>query len=233
MHSTSNVDDGYMGSGRRLTRSIRKYGGENHTKEILEFFPNRELLIEREKELITSDMIQDINCMNLMSGGTGGFISVENQRYRSQCAGKANALKCKTNIEHANKRKKNICDAIKLLHQNGKYTNVKKPSFSGMTHSIETRIKIGESNKKNSLDKHSQYSSCWIMKDGDNKKIKKEELDYYLSFGWLRGRNINGDRISDNIIDEINNLYAIHKSPIKIAKILGLSKSTIFKYLKN
>ena len=42
MHSTNNLEDSYMGSGLRLRRSIRKYGVENHTKEILEFLSSRE-----------------------------------------------------------------------------------------------------------------------------------------------------------------------------------------------
>jgi len=45
MHSTNNIDDGYMGSGKRLRYSIRKYGVDEHSKEILEFFESRELLV--------------------------------------------------------------------------------------------------------------------------------------------------------------------------------------------
>ena len=95
MHSTCNLDDGYMGSGKRLRYSIRKYGVDNHKKEIIEFFDTRELLVEAEKKVITPEMITDKNCMNLKGGGEGGFISEEQQRHRSECGGKALHLKLK------------------------------------------------------------------------------------------------------------------------------------------
>ena len=48
MHSTDNLQDGYIGSGKRLYYSIKKYGKENHTCEILEFLPDRLSLKNRE-----------------------------------------------------------------------------------------------------------------------------------------------------------------------------------------
>jgi hypothetical protein len=35
---------------------------------------------------------------------------------------------------------------------------------------------------------NSQYGTCWITKDGDNKKIKIQDIDTYLKNGWVRGR---------------------------------------------
>jgi len=43
VHSTTNLEDGYMGSGIRLLNSVLKHGKENHTREILEFFDTREI----------------------------------------------------------------------------------------------------------------------------------------------------------------------------------------------
>lgn len=72
MHSAHNLNDDYMGSGKLLRRSIRKHGKDNHVREIIELFDTRDLLVEAEKDFISVNMIEDNDCMNLMSGGTGG-----------------------------------------------------------------------------------------------------------------------------------------------------------------
>jgi hypothetical protein len=38
--------------------------------------------------------------------------------------------------------------------------------------------------------KNSQYGTCWITKNNENKKIKKTEINPYLNDGWVRGRNV-------------------------------------------
>lgn len=71
MHSTSNLEDGYIGSGTRLWHSIKKHGKENFTCEILEFCTDRESLREREKAIVNIDLLEYPLCMNICKGGWG------------------------------------------------------------------------------------------------------------------------------------------------------------------
>ena len=73
MHSTDNLEDGYMGSGKAIKFSIKRYGKEKHRVEILEIVENRELLAEREKAIVTLSKVKNGKCMNLKVGGIGGF----------------------------------------------------------------------------------------------------------------------------------------------------------------
>lgn len=69
VHSTSNLYDGYLGSGIAITEAIKKHGVECFTKEILEFFDTRDEALKREEELVTDAMVNDQNCYNLTLGG--------------------------------------------------------------------------------------------------------------------------------------------------------------------
>ena len=53
VHSTNNLNDGYMGSSKSLKKDIKLLGKQNFVKEILETFPSRELAEGREKQLVT------------------------------------------------------------------------------------------------------------------------------------------------------------------------------------
>ena len=71
MHSAYKLDDGYLGSGKIIRRSIRKYGKENHIREILEFCENKELLPIREADIVNKTALSDPLCINLRVGGSG------------------------------------------------------------------------------------------------------------------------------------------------------------------
>lgn len=71
IHSTNNLNDGYMGSGRRLHYAYKKYGIKNFTKEILKFFNTREECAKYEAEMVTEDLVKNDNCYNVKLGGEG------------------------------------------------------------------------------------------------------------------------------------------------------------------
>ena len=69
IHSTNNIDDGYMGSGLKLKRAFKKYGIENFSKEIIKFFDTREELSDYEADVVTEVLVNDSNCYNTSLGG--------------------------------------------------------------------------------------------------------------------------------------------------------------------
>jgi len=72
VHKTNNIDDGYMGSGKRLKYAFGKYSIENFKKEILEYFNTYEDALKYESEIVSERLVNDNNCYNLKIGGTGG-----------------------------------------------------------------------------------------------------------------------------------------------------------------
>lgn len=72
VHSTDDLEDGYMGSGERIRGAIKKHGIDNFTKDILKFFDNRESALSYEAELVTNTLLADPRCYNIALGN-GNF----------------------------------------------------------------------------------------------------------------------------------------------------------------
>ena len=188
MHSTNNLNDGYIGSGKRLWYSINKYGIENFKCEILELCENRDTLIQREKEIITENHINNPNCYNLKFGGLGGgkFLSNEHQFKCSQSAGKKHAERLVNDEEY----RKSYGEKISKANKRGYENSLRNPinhyySWVGKNHSEESKRKIGETNSIKQMGKNnSQFGTKWITNGIENKKIKKDE---HLPENWRYG----------------------------------------------
>lgn len=181
MHSTDDLNDGYLGSGKILGYSIAKNGKENHNKEILEHCQSREALKLREMEIVNEAMLANPLNINLKYGGEGGG-RIWNQ-------------------DHAEKLRKTGCWARgKQIREFGQHPNSlearrssslkSRPEhrydWTGKKHSAETRIKMRKS--KNQGEANSQHGTCWVTRDGETVKIKKESLDAYVQNGFHAGR---------------------------------------------
>ena len=71
IHSTNNLEDGYMGSGHRLQTAIKMFGIENFSKEIICFFETRKELAEYEAKFVTEKLVENTECYNSILGGEG------------------------------------------------------------------------------------------------------------------------------------------------------------------
>lgn len=200
IHSTNKLDDGYMGSGLRLTAAYKKYGIENFTKEILKFFDSRKEYADYEAEVVNEVLIKDPNCYNVMLGGeyltTMGVVivkdknnnkfgvSVDDPRYIS---GELVGL-TKGKIPVKDRYGKYFMVSVNdERYLSGELTAI----WRGRKHSDKTKDKMKQTYKiihHQQGEKNSQYGKCWIMKDGISKTIKKDELETYISLGWIKGR---------------------------------------------
>ena len=266
IHSTDNINDGYMGSGTRLNRAYKKYGIENFHKEILKYFDTREDAAEYESEMVTESLIKDINCYNIVLGGetktttgtatvkdtqgnvyqlpmddkrikngelvgiTKGFITAKNkngeihhmsindERYLSGeftplAKGKCNVINKDGKIISISVNDERFINGELISTHKGKVIAKDKnqkyyiiPStderlisgeltlfWKGKHHTEKTKEKLRQiykNSKHQQGEKNSQYGTCWITKDGVNKKIKKEEINNYILLGWSKGRKM-------------------------------------------
>lgn len=197
MHSTDNLEDGYMGGGKRIKNSVRKHGKDAHEKEILEFFENREDLVNREIQLVNEELLNDPMCMNIVTGGTGGW-DLEIQLMLNKRSNEKQKWLRENDKEWADidlrKRRKLGSDTFKKLWENPesrlKMTEHVGKTFLNKKHTQETKKIIGEKNSaKQKGILNSQFGKIWVYNDNEkiNKKISSEQLDEYLIGGWIKG----------------------------------------------
>jgi hypothetical protein len=161
MHSTNDLEDGYLGSGTLLSRSIKKHGKENHSFQILEFLLDRKSLRNREAEIINEELLSDSLCMNLILGGQGDFSyinSLPNQGLTNEQRSEIGKLGAKALLSNQITRDRFIkASRERALSKDRKWTT---------------------------------SNTCWVSNDlnKETKCIKSSELEDFLQRGWYKGR---------------------------------------------
>lgn len=199
MHSTDNLEDGYLGSGKILGYSRHKYGDENHIREIIEYCSSRDELKQREKEIVNEDLLKNPLNINLKYGGEGG----DHGRTKELWSRPEYALKIKTAVieswkkpEAKEKRLRDISNRMVEKWKNDEYSSytlarLKSGLFTGHHHTLESKMKMIASRAgKQAGEKNSQYGKCWINDGIKSIIIKRELLDEYLKKGYNVGRKI-------------------------------------------
>lgn len=93
VHQTDNMDDGYLGSGKRLHYAIEKYGKENFKRRIIKMCDSPEMAYQIEAFLVTQYIVSREDCYNIVLGGHGGYINKETYEAVSEDMKKNNPAK--------------------------------------------------------------------------------------------------------------------------------------------
>jgi hypothetical protein len=230
MHSTSDINDGYLGSGSLLKKSVQYHGREYHERTILEYCSSREELMIREGEIINDDVLNDPKCMNISPGG-GGFEKIEYCR----SAGRIGNENFKKRLKEDKEFRKIFSEKISKSNKDKPRGFCKNPevgtkAWIGKAHKEETKSIIGEKNSiRQKGNKNSQFGTLWVNKEGIDKKIKEEEIGFYLKNGWAKGRNLkmSNRKLDNSQVKKIKDMIKNKISQREIAKKFNVSKGTI------
>ena len=199
-HETTNIEDGYFGSGNLIQAAIKKYGLENFDFKILIDLKNREEMNLLEKMVVTEEFCKREDVYNIKIGGDGGWdyvntsgkavslkqqyfrLSLEQRKYLSK---KAQATRKKWSVERKNEYKK-LCRLNALewyANHPGYFAGERNPMY-GHVYTDETRRKMSI-NKIGS--RNSQYGKMWICNDTTRESIRIMKTDP-IPKGWRKGR---------------------------------------------
>jgi hypothetical protein len=144
-HSTTNIDDGYLGSGKILLEDIKMYGRKNFGRKILIIVGSEEESYRYENKLITNHIIQSKKYYNLTVGGQGFNSDDLKKKWKDpefkKKMSKANSKSIKRTWENDEYRK------IKTVQsKNQMEKQWKNPEFVDMQSKRMSKMNKGENN---------------------------------------------------------------------------------------
>ncbi len=202
MHSTENVDDGYLGSGRRLKAEVKKYGRENFERIVIDDLASKEAMSNLEASLVTEEVLRDPLCLNLKIGGEGGWDHLntpEGVDQRRKTFVHRNRAGQEAFLKRLDEDAKFRIQHLKMLEGARKQAQIvrteKYPNgtFANKRHTTATcdRMRVSHQGKHDG-EKNSQFGTCWMSKDLVAVKVKRHQVDEHLLNGYSRGRKTNG-----------------------------------------
>ena len=206
IHSTSNINDGYMGSGSLLFKAIKKYGKHNFKKEILYYFDNRKELLNKENEIVNESVIYDDNSYNLSEGGKQGsnhviiakdsnnnILAVTDKDFRWTSGELVGVTKgfC-TFLDKNNNIVYTSMDDPRIINGELKgLTTGRKHIYRGNDEKLvlleDLQLYLDDGWKLGSPKSIVSKGKIMINNGKNNKFISIDELSNYINNGWVRG----------------------------------------------
>lgn len=186
IHTSDSLDDGYIGSGTGIKRAIEKYGKDNFTRTILNFYDSREELLKAEAAIVTKDVVHSDRYYNMILGGRtliDSLVDMDDKeafKAHQSRAGEAGARALRESMSE---------NELKEWHRKGGKASI-NPGGYAMSEKGKTNIRNAR--------KNSQKYLCPICKhkplDGGNfnkhmnvvHNVKKEEC-----YQWRAGAKVD------------------------------------------
>ena len=251
IHTTDNIDDNYKGSGYRLHNAYKKHGLQSFTKYVIKFFDSRKDLLNYEKQIVTYELCNEMNCYNIIPGGQGPdslYIHVVDKNGNNVQITRSEFKNNPDMYIHHSKGRIVLNNGI--MHKYVLPNELDKYLSNGwvkgeIEHSTLGRISVVKENKQryvlpNELDKYlsngwvkgglsrnkfvkSQIKGfVWITNGKKQIRISKDELDKYVKLGWTTGIC---QKTTKGYVKLTNNIDNISVDPNNIEQInhyLGL-----------
>lgn len=204
-HQTNDLNDGYLGSGKILKQALKKYGRTEFERVVLATFESSEKMYAYEAEIVDQCFVDRED--NLKVGGDGGFGFINSNRLGTpvEVLNKGRLDKLKNDPDFKAKWTAHISRLGNRCKAEGKglfgVCGDGTRSWQQVGNEVGVKAALEPEARQKRLDsfavighqqgeKNSQYGTCWIMKDGESRKVNKNDLETWLDDGWSKGRKI-------------------------------------------
>jgi hypothetical protein len=219
-HSTNDLSDGYLGSGKILKRAIEKYGVENFEKEYIDIFDNKEDAELLERNIVNKDFVKMKDNYNISLGGNVCILYGEDNGFYGKTHTKETLnkiQKTRGTYNHTDDTKQLLSDMSIKMWSDDNFKLTMSEKRKGFKHSDETKDKMSKSSlgKKHNEDTKQLLSKIAHER---HKNMTKDEYDNWYKQVFTEERNkkisdaLTGRKIPKEIVDKIN------KNPDKIRK---------------
>lgn len=205
IHSTDDLNDNYLGSGRAIKEAVQKYGSHNFKKIILEYFDTREEALQKESDIVNETLINNSLCYNLTIGG--------------------NAPPNRQGVAHTDKSKNKISkylnENIEKCKQNGKNSWKVREAKGGWTkEEIERRVEtrkiqgsyknnMSEANTEDAIRKRVETRKRNGSFNSDPSHLKSEEIVYKRTRTRIINQIKKGQKFDNSVLEK----YGINEYP--------------------
>jgi hypothetical protein len=195
-HKTTNINDGYLGSGKLLRRAILKYGPEVFRRDIIYSCNSEDEMFAHERELVSESVVADPQSYNLKIGGEGGWdyinrsgingnlvLTSEELSMKNKKGGKAGADAVSRKRKEDPAFDKHLRDASRRNIQQMYRERGRDWCFK--EHTPESKEKIRQSHiGKHTGSQNPVFGTKWMFRDGQQKRVWPKDFEQHQNDGW-------------------------------------------------